>query len=343
MDEKERFPVAAEIVENDFYVDDVLSGANSIPEAVASIDQLKRLLESGGFPIHKWSSNSPEILMTVPEEEKEKPSELENISGSEVIKTLGMLWDPVKDEFLFAVPEAEKVEVRNITKRYVLSQIARLYDPLGLVSPVVVLAKLIMQDLWVSEIGWDEQLKEEQLKAWQTFTHSLPDISTMRIPRGVCSPNADVIELHGFADASKVAYGACLYVRCIGRDGVTSKLLCSKSKIAPLKQMTIPRQELCAALLLSRLVEKAVPALQMEFQRILLWIVKSYLPGFRNLRPLCRSSYETECRKSTNRPTNGMRHGITCTHRKTQQILCLVDNSRIRYESTICGGAVRSS
>ncbi|XP_065094004.1 uncharacterized protein LOC135714552 [Ochlerotatus camptorhynchus] len=272
MDEKERFPMAAEIVENDFYVDDILSGANSIPEAADRIVQLKQLLESGGFPIHKWSSNSPEILRNIPEEEKEKPFELENISGCEVIKTLGILWDPVTDEFLFAVPEAEKVEMEKITKRYVLSQIARLYDPLGLVSPIVVLAKLIMQDLWASELGWDEQLKEEQLRAWQMFACSLPDLSSMRIPRGVVSQNAEVIELHGFADASKLAYGACLYVRCIDSDrGVLTKLLCSKSKVAPLKELTIPRKELCAALLLSRLVDKAVPALQIEFQKILLW------------------------------------------------------------------------
>ncbi|XP_065093422.1 uncharacterized protein LOC135714080 [Ochlerotatus camptorhynchus] len=272
MDEKERFPMAAEIVENDFYVDDILSGANSIPEAADRIVQLKQLLESGGFPIHKWSSNSPEILRNIPEEEKEKPFELENISGCEVIKTLGILWDPVTDEFLFAVPEAEKIEMEKITKRYVLSQIARLYDALGLVSPIVVLAKLIMQDLWASELGWDEQLKEEQLRAWQMFACSLPDLSSMRIPRGVVSQNAEVIELHGFADASKLAYGACLYVRCIGSDrGVLTKLLCSKSKVAPLKELTIPRKELCAALLLSRLVDKAVPALQIEFQKILLW------------------------------------------------------------------------
>ncbi|XP_058456467.1 uncharacterized protein LOC131433877 [Malaya genurostris] len=117
IDERDRYPDAADIVENDFYVDDVLSGADTKAEVICKQMQLKELLSSGGFSIHKWSSNSLEVIENVPENEREKSIEIESVSANDIIKTLGLLWNPTSDEFLFTVPTSDSINPEILTKR----------------------------------------------------------------------------------------------------------------------------------------------------------------------------------------------------------------------------------
>ncbi|KXJ70776.1 hypothetical protein RP20_CCG022513 [Aedes albopictus] len=267
IDETKRYPVAAKIVEEDFYVDDVLSGADTVEDAIQSRLELTHLLHSGGFPIHKWCANDEAIIETVPEGEREKFLTFEDADINESIKTLGLLWDPKKDIFLF-VPDCFSSNQEPPTKRRVLSEIARLFDPLGLVSPVIVNAKAIMQQVWLSKLDWDDILEGDLLTEWQIFRDSLHQIQQIRIPRYMALHAAIHYEIHGFADASNLAYGACIYIRAVSNQIVKTTLICSKSKIAPINGLTMPRMELCAALLLSRLASKVVPALKMNFNQI---------------------------------------------------------------------------
>ncbi|XP_062704131.1 uncharacterized protein LOC134286522 [Aedes albopictus] len=263
-DECQLFPVASKVVEEDVYIDDVVSGADTIEQAVQLRSDLTDMLNSGGFPVHKWCASDAAILDTVPEEDREKYLVFEDSDVNKVIKTLGLLWDPEEDEFRFHC----KLPFQPLsvpTKRIVLSEIARLFDPLGLVAPVLVLAKIIMQQLWKDKVGWDDPLTGENLQSWLTFRDSV------KIPRFVGLVSVESVEVHGFADASLRAYGAVIYLRVVSGSDVKVSLLCSKSRIAPLSPLTIPRLELCAALLLSRLVPKCVGSLKMEIQRICLW------------------------------------------------------------------------
>ncbi|XP_062704021.1 uncharacterized protein LOC134286428 [Aedes albopictus] len=158
-DESHRFPTASKVVEEDVYVDDVVSGADTIEQAEQLRSDLTEMLSSGGFPVHKWCASDPTILDSVPEEDRERFLEFENSDVNKVIKTLGLLWDPDEDIFRFHCQL--KFQTLSVpTKRIVLSEIARLFDPLGLVAPVIVLAKEIMQQLWKDGVGWDDPLEE---------------------------------------------------------------------------------------------------------------------------------------------------------------------------------------
>lgn len=274
-DEHERFPVGAQILKDDFYVDDCLSGFETLEEAAQAIGELRGILHEGGFSIHKWCSNTQQLLDLVPRDEWEKQTEIAEISYSNnnhTVKTLGLLWEPEKDQFLFSTNSDSSCDDVIPTKRVVLSTIARIFDPLGLISPVIVLGKLLIQDVWVDGLDWDEPLQNGLLQRWVEFRSSLCRVSEISIPRSVCSPAPMRVEQHGFADASKRAYGACVYLRCVYPDGsITMHLLCSKSRNAPRPELSIPRLELCAAQLLTRLILKTTESLKMDFDDVVLW------------------------------------------------------------------------
>ncbi|XP_062713287.1 uncharacterized protein LOC134290230 [Aedes albopictus] len=266
------YPLGASTVKEDFYVDDVLSGDDTLGAAIERQKQVKELLAGAGFPIHKWCSNSDLMLEHIPESERESPKALEEQGINTVIKVLGILWDPRSDDFLFSIKSPNfDAESESNTKRSILSEIAKLYDPLGFLAPVIVLAKLLMQQLWRSKVGWDEPVEVEIAVQWAQLKASLEATNRMRIPRRVLIDGAVCYELHGFADASMSAYGACIFIRSVMDESAQLQLLCSKSKVAPLKAITIPRLELCAALLLARLVNKVLLSIQMPFHRVVLW------------------------------------------------------------------------
>lgn len=259
-------PVASEVIQHDFYVDDMLSGADSIEEAKTLVKQVKDVSDSAGFSLRKWNSNSSEVLRSIPKLLRDDRSILELDSSNATVKTLGLRWNVSSDEFHFSFPQW-KSNSSTITKRSIHSDAACLFDPLGLVGPVVVQAKIFIQQLWRLKCGWDDPLDESIQEMWREYRQNLMALETLTIPRWVGLSNDCVsVQLHEFSDASTVAYGACLYLRCVASDGsVTVRLITSKSRVAPLenleqkkKKMTIPRLELSAALLLSHLYEKFV-------------------------------------------------------------------------------------
>ncbi|XP_071652615.1 uncharacterized protein [Temnothorax longispinosus] len=147
-------------------------------------------------------------------------------------------------------------DVAPNSKRSILSAIAKLYDPLGWVTPVTITAKIFMQHLWRARIAWDDAIPETLLPKWRELYSRLSHLSSLQIPRwtGLRADNLRA-EIHGFADASNVAYAAVVYLKVVSASGeITVTLLAGKSKVAPLKPLSVPRLELSAALLLARLI-----------------------------------------------------------------------------------------
>ncbi|XP_062712996.1 uncharacterized protein LOC134290048 [Aedes albopictus] len=266
-------PAAAKTVKKDFYVDYALSGTDDLEEGRSLVSDLIDLTNSAGFILRKWSSNSAELLSNVPIEFREERISFELDSSTSAVKTLGLIWEPAADIFRFAVPQLESNA--PITKRTVLSESAKIFDPLGIIGPVVVQAKIFLQTLWKQKCDWDDLLPEELQNAWIEFRRNLLALDTLSVPRWVSfTKDLVTVELHGFADASNAAYGACLYLRCITVDGtITVRLITAKSRVAPLedlkrkkKVLSTPRLELSAALLLSHLYEKVCSSVQIPFQ-----------------------------------------------------------------------------
>ena len=249
-----KFPIGAQALKNNFYVDDGLVGANSLREASEIQQQLTLMLNSAGMKLKKWCANTPKVLSGIPTEDQEIALHFD-AAEDQYTKTLGLTWMPKCDSLkIKAKMEAKK----STTKRSVTSDVARIYDPLGLVGPVIVTAKIFIQLLWQLKIDWDAELPTELQKQWNKFRDDLPALELARFPRHIFGQQEPLkVELHAFADASERAYGAAVYIRTIQKDKtIRVNLLCSKSRVAPLKLQTIPKLELCAALLAAEIVSR---------------------------------------------------------------------------------------
>jgi hypothetical protein len=258
-DEGEQFPLASKDLELNSYVDDIITGANDLSSAVQVQDELISLLGKGGFILHKWHSNNQGVLNRISDEKRESCN-FQFPDGSSTLKTLGLFWNPTSDVFQVTVPG----EIMNISK---------IYDPLGLVSVVVIKAKIIMQSLWKEELDWDSPVPDHITIAWNSFVETITLLREVKIPRVIFHQDYDDFQCHGFADSSTKAYGCAIYLRATNKSNKTSmvRLICSKSRVAPLKPTSLPRLELCASLLLARLMQTALRELHMTVTSHICW------------------------------------------------------------------------
>ena len=255
-DNKEDFDaITVETVKKNFYVDDCLRSVPTDAVAVPLVGQLRELLSKGGFRLTKWISNSKKVIDSVPE--TERAPAVKNLDFAEnaplTERALGVQWNVHADTFGFKIVNKEK----PATRRGILSIICSIYDPLGFVSPCILPAKAIQQDLCLKGLGWDDPIPESNRQQWQAWLSDLPKLEQFEIPR--CFKPSDFTdvkccELHHFSDASSQGYGAVSYLRQINANGnVHCSLIMAKSRLAPLKAVTIPRMELSAAVLATRL------------------------------------------------------------------------------------------
>ncbi|XP_055706055.1 uncharacterized protein LOC129803485 [Phlebotomus papatasi] len=258
-DEQQSFPMAAEITMRDFYVDDVLTGTSTVEEAKELQRQLSLMLSQGGFKLKKWTSNSAEVLSQIPEADQERSSS-HNLDLEDTVKALGLFHNSTTDQLRYQMSDISS----PVSRRGILADTARVYDPLGILAPVILNAKILLQSLWRKNLDWDTELVGEVAQKWQEYQDDIKyAVANIAVPRQVtCSGPSQDTQLYLFCDASEKAYGACIYVRTVDSNNkVHSHLLCAKTKVAPLKQLTLPRLELCAATLGSRLMKRVRDAL----------------------------------------------------------------------------------
>ena len=166
-------------------------------------------------------------------------------------RSLGVNWHVNNDNFFYSVQQPQEI----YTRRKVLSTIASDFDPMGLVSPFVLLGKQILQEACAAGLSWDDKLPDPLKQRYKEWCHQLQELSSLAIPRCIRPPDFDVtsIEFHHFADASNSGYGVCSYIRFIDSDGsISVSLVFAKSRVSPIKPVTTPRLELTAAVLAVR-------------------------------------------------------------------------------------------
>lgn len=197
-------------------------------------------------------------------------AEIIELSKEADAKVLGLRWITATDELTFRV--VKPCMPKQPTKRQVLSEVAKLYDPNGLLAPIIIIAKLMIQDLWHLGIEWDEKIPVSMCADWSKFYNSLDQLQQVKVHRWLGINRASKVQLHGFADASERAYGAVVYVRVTDESGsVQCHLVTSKSRVTPSKTLSIPRLELAAAELLSRLMQRTIDICEFSDPDIFLW------------------------------------------------------------------------
>lgn len=246
------FPSASRALKNDRFMDDILTGSENICEGVKLRDQLVEILGRGGFKLSKWNSNIPKIIpnSSIPSERKVVELNKENVA-----KVLGLWWDPSNDILSYRV-QTNLAKTNAWTKRSILSAIAKIYDPIGIISPILIRAKILMQELWTLKLEWDDPVPQNITDEWTTFISDLEFLREIKIPRKIIWKTGAETDLVMFADASLRAYGAAVYVRVRTGEGTFAvNLICSKSRVSPLKVLSLPRLELCAAWLGAELMD----------------------------------------------------------------------------------------
>lgn len=261
---KSQFPEACRAIKEGFYVDDLLYGTNNVEEAKQLKQELQLILQQAGFILRKWLSNEQSIL-SVGHESKDIAH---FISENHVNKTLGLCWSSRKDTLQFSVSFPTS---SHITKRHILSVIARIFDPLGIIGPCVLQAKIFLQKLWKLNSDWDDPIPADLYKAWIEFEEGIRAINDFEIPRRVILPQPEDIQIHAFCDASESGYGGAVYLRSRENGGIQMRLLCAKSRVAPVKNISIPKLELCAAHLLVNLVQVVRGSLNIQLSKTTFW------------------------------------------------------------------------
>ncbi|GFX37362.1 integrase catalytic domain-containing protein [Trichonephila clavipes] len=257
---KHEFPHTVELLDRNFYVDDLISGGNEFEEALQTSRRAKNIMEAARVDLRKWITNHANLMEQWKKENFNVHPVHETVSlGANGTKVLGLSWNTNEDYLTTDIKSLlEFVSLDKNTKRFILQAVGKIFDPLELISPFTVRMKCLLQDLWKEEIKWDDPLPTHIEKEWKKWCEELPHLRNLKIPRLVLDSTLleDDVELHSFCDASKKAYGADIYLRTKSRNGISVKLVTSKSRAAPLNCVTLPGLELLRALVSARLASK---------------------------------------------------------------------------------------
>ncbi|XP_062702274.1 uncharacterized protein LOC115258215 [Aedes albopictus] len=273
-----KFPKAVEVIQKKHYVDDMLTSLESEEEAVRIAKEVKFIHQKGGFEIRNWISNSPTVLRALNEKGMdEKDLDLSPEIGTE--KVLGMWWCTATDTFTYKVgwkryDSALLKGQRHPTKREVLRVLMSIFDPLGLITHFLMFLKMLLQEVWRSGVQWDEEITEDAFAKWQQWLEVLPQVEQVQVPRcyTLLSHNSEgEAELHTFADASECGMSAVAFLRFVRNGSIECRIVAAKTRVAPLKFVSIPRLELQAAVVGSRLACTIEDSLSIAICRKYYW------------------------------------------------------------------------
>ena len=283
--QKDVDPQLIELLKKSLYVDDFVSGAENEQKASEVSSNAKLIMQRGAFNLRKWNTNSSNLKKTFSEECSQKSTGLKPVTeedesyaktvtgttiktNSNTVKVLGSIWNTASDtlEFNFfdLVNEAKSLPP---TKRSLLKISAKIFDPLGLLSPFTIKWKVLFQLLCNENVEWDDELSDEHLEKWNLLILDLQSLNNVCVPRCYFAMDNKVlsVQLHCFSDASEKAYAAATYLRSKYESGLVHvNLIAAKTRVAPLKKQSIPRLELLGANILARLASSIQNTLELS-------------------------------------------------------------------------------
>ena len=259
---KNCYSEVGEMIRENTYVDNVITWTQSDQEAIQLYNVSKQIFKGAAMNLRDWMSNSEVVMSEIP---------LCDRANRGNMKVLGLTWY-VKEDCL-AINSQIKDEL-TVSKRTVLRQIASIYDPLGLYSPVTLRGKLFLQGLWNQKIAWDKRLEEQDKIQWYVIHEDLKLLANCYFPRhiGLDQRGKTEYQLQVFCDASKCAYAAAVYLLQESQDRRRVDLIFSKTRLVPSKKITIPRLELLAALIGARYMKFIEKELKVEIDQKHIWL-----------------------------------------------------------------------
>ncbi|XP_055612831.1 uncharacterized protein LOC129759412, partial [Uranotaenia lowii] len=273
-----QYPRAAAVIKNNHYVDDMLLSVESEQEASQLAQDVHFIHAQAGFEMRNWLSNSPTVLAALNGSSLQgKSLNFEDELSTE--KVLGMWWCTAADCFTYKLSPKHEEDLlagrRVPTKREVLRTLVAIFDPLGFLSNLLIFLKILLQEIWRSSIGWDEKIPKKLFDDWLMWLSVLPTVQNIKIPRcyrsKISFDENTSITLHTFVDASELGYAAVVYLRFQQGNRVEVAIVGAKARVAPLKFLSIPRMELQAAVIGTRLADSVAKALSFKTKQRFFW------------------------------------------------------------------------
>ncbi|XP_075163374.1 uncharacterized protein LOC142236009 [Haematobia irritans] len=274
------FPIASKCIKENHYVDDLLISVDTPEQAVILIADVTYIHEKAGFNIRNWISNSHVVMNSLHQNGEEKEKCLNIGEGKQVEKVLGIFWEHNGDSITFKISDWLRetnvlAECKKPTKREILRTIMAIYDPLGLIGHIIMYVKILLQEVWRSKIDWDMEIPDSLMVKWTQWIKILPDMQNLKIPRCYLQyfmNYSDVeVQLHTFVDASRDGYAAVCYFRLMKDSTIVCSIIGSKTKVAPLKIISVPRLELMAALIGARFADYIAKNHKIKIDRKFYW------------------------------------------------------------------------
>ena len=259
-------------MERNMYVDDCLLSVDTEDKAKSIIEDMSLLCKKGGFHLEKFVSNRKNVLDSIPEAERAKDVKQWNLDGGTLTeRALGVYWLVDEDAIGFKISLTQQ----PVTRRGILSTVSSVYDPLGIVSPFVMTAKILLQQLCKSGVKWDDRITgtlEKLWIAWFTEVQKLESVKLERCYKPIDFHRVVSCQLHVFADASEVGMGVVVYLRLIDTHGrIHCSFVLGKARVTPLKAITIPRLELTACTMAVKLSKVITDQLEYQIDAIHFW------------------------------------------------------------------------
>ncbi|XP_062703553.1 uncharacterized protein LOC134286008 [Aedes albopictus] len=279
-EQEAEFPKGAAAVKKRHYVDDYVDSFDTAEEALNVAKEVIEVHKRAGFHIRNWMSSDSKVVENLEEPNQNPSKTMLADKEKEFERVLGMAWNQEDDVFLFSLQLCENVSSlldngKIPTKREMLRLVMSIYDPLGLIASFVIHGKVIIQEVWRTDASWDSQISADIAIRWKEWIATLKEMDKLRIPRcyfpGYDPESFKNLELHVFVDASEQAFAAVAYFRITDRGQIRVALVSSKTKVAPLRGLSIPRLELMAALLGARLRRTVEDNHSLKIKKTFFW------------------------------------------------------------------------
>lgn len=283
---EESHPVAAHTIQTQFYMDDVLTGADTVEEASRKRQDLNLVLEENKLPLCKWRTNSRALLETIPQQLRESSDLMIGARPVECQKALGIHWSTEADALYIATPKFQ--DEGSVTKRMLASVTARIYDPMGWFAPAIMKTRMWTQDAWKLPSSWDSVLPAKIYNPFKEWVSQMPMLTSHPIPRALGKAEGVVHhrELHGYSDASEHGFGGVVFLRTVLESGrVVIDNVMAKGRVAPIEELTIPKLELKGALVLAQLLHATAKDLKIEKESVYAWTDSTIVLGWLNHSP----------------------------------------------------------
>ena len=282
---RQRYPEAVKAIENNHYVDDYLDSFMSLETATQRVNEVILIHNQADFFIRNFISNSSQLTNQIPCERISTQPVLKISEGtSNFDKILGQYWEKEKDVFKFILNDLT-IPGHSVSKREMLAKTMKIYDPMGLLTNYTIEPKILIQEEWKLKMDWDQNIPPDLNRKWQDWLHRLKELETWELQRCYSQAGEPITrELHTFVDASEQAFAAVTYIRTVHKEGVDMRLVAGKSRVAPLKILTIPRLELQAAVMGTRLADTIPSELRLNIDNMHFWsdsrTVLSWICGY---------------------------------------------------------------